>query len=119
MTVFLPQWTTLLLRAAQRRELRHRMGSRSLIIGDVPWVSQCAEAFLSKLFACTFNATAINVWAANPEDHLVHRFTHRVVRGALVGGLGGGSGDGSGVDSGWLPSEPPSGRSSPSRPSAP
>ena len=84
MTVFLPQWTTLLLRAAQSRELRHRMGSRSLIIGDVPWVSQCAEAFLSKLFACTFNATAINVWAANPEDHLVHRFTHRVVRGALL-----------------------------------
>lgn len=54
------------------------------MIGDVPWVAQCVEAFLSKLVACTYSATALAVFSANPADHLVHRMTHRVVRGSLL-----------------------------------
>ena len=82
--VLLPQWTVLLIRAVQRRSLGHRLATRTLVIGDVPWVAQCADAFLSKLFAVTYNVTAITVFSGNPADHLVHRFTHRVYRGVLL-----------------------------------
>jgi len=82
--LFLPQLATLLLRALQHRPLFHRMAGRSVVIGDVPWVSQCAEAFASKLFACSYSNTTPSFYAANPADHLVHRLTHRVVRGGLL-----------------------------------
>ena len=49
------------------------MAGRSVVIGDVPWVSQCAEAFASKLFACSYSNTTPSFYAANPADHLVHR----------------------------------------------
>jgi hypothetical protein len=52
--------------------------------GDTPWVAQCVEAYLSKLFACSYSAAGITVYSANPSDHLVHRLTHRVLRGALL-----------------------------------
>ena len=55
-----------------------------LVIGDVPWVSQAADAYLSKLFACSFSIAGINVMSGNPVDHLVHRQTHRIVRGILL-----------------------------------
>ena len=54
-----------------------------LVIGGVPWVSQAAEVYLSKLFACSYSIAGINVMSANPVDHLVHRQTHRIVRGSL------------------------------------
>jgi hypothetical protein len=54
------------------------------VIGDIPWVAQCVEAYLSKLFACSYSAAGIAVYSANPSDHLVHRMTHRVVRGCLL-----------------------------------
>ena len=38
--IFLPIWTTWLLRILQRRPLGHRVAGRSLLIGDIPWVSQ-------------------------------------------------------------------------------
>ena len=82
--VFLPQLMMLLLRLLQRRPLLHRMVGRSVLIGDCPWVAQCVEAFASKLFACSYSATAVAVASANPADHLVHRHTHRVVRGGLL-----------------------------------
>ena len=82
--IFMPQLAILMIRLVQRRPLLHRMGVRTLVIGDVPWVAQSAEAFLSKLMACSYSATALNVFSANPCDHLVHRMTHRVVRGTLL-----------------------------------
>mmetsp|Transcript_53860 Transcript_53860/g.128012 ORF Transcript_53860/g.128012 Transcript_53860/m.128012 type:complete len:1454 (-) Transcript_53860:172-4533(-) len=82
--MFCAQWTCLLLRIVQRRPLRHRMTARPIVIGDIPWVAQSLEAYVSKLFACAYSASSVNVWSANPADHLVHRHTHRVVRGGLV-----------------------------------
>ena len=82
--VFSPQWCCLLLRIVQRRPLRHRMTARSIVIGDVPWVAQSVESYLSKLFGCSYSAAGVTVYSANPNDHLVHRLTHRVVRGGLL-----------------------------------
>jgi len=82
--MFCAQWTCLLLRVVQGRPLLHRMTARPIVIGDIPWVSQSLEAFVSKLFACAYSAASVNVWSANPADHLVHRHTHRVVRGGLL-----------------------------------
>ncbi len=81
---FLPQINVILLRLIQKRPLRHRMVGRTVVIADVPWVAQAAEAFLSKIFACSYSIAGLNVHSANPSDHLVHRMTHRVVRGTLL-----------------------------------
>jgi len=81
---FLPQINIILLRIIQRRPLRHRMVGRTVVIGDIPWVAQAGEAFLSKIFACSYSIAGINVHSANPSDHLVHRMTHRVMRGTLL-----------------------------------
>ena len=81
---WLPQINITLIRMFQRRNLLHRMVGRTVVIGDVPWVSQCAEALLSKLFACSYSIAGLNVLSGNPSDHLVHRHTHRVVRGTLL-----------------------------------
>ena len=82
--IFLPIWTTWLLRLVQRRPLLHRVAGRTLVIGDVPWVAQSLEAFVSKIFSLSYSIASLNVHSANPVDHFVHRHTHRVVRGALV-----------------------------------
>ena len=82
--IWLPQINIIFLRLIQGRNLRHRMVGRTVIIGDIPWVGQCAEAFLSKIFACSYSIAGLNVLSANPSDHLVHRHTHRVVRGSLL-----------------------------------
>lgn len=81
---FLPQINVIILRLIQRRQLLHRMVCRTVVIGDIPWVAQSAEAFLSKIFACSYSIAGLNVLSANPSDHLVHRMTHRVVRGSLL-----------------------------------
>jgi hypothetical protein len=61
------------------------MVGRTVVIGDpCPWVAQSAEAFLSKIFACSYSIAGLNVLSGNPTDHLVHRYTHRVVRGSLL-----------------------------------
>jgi hypothetical protein len=80
---WLPQINVIIIRLIQRRPLLHRMVGRTVVIGDVPWVAQAAEAFLSKIFACSYSIAGLNVHSANPSDHLVHRMTHRVVRGTL------------------------------------
>ena len=46
-------------------------------------MAQSAEAFLGKIFACSYSIAGCNVISGNPADHLVHRHTHRVVRGSL------------------------------------
>ena len=80
---FLPQINVIILRLIQKRNLRHRMVGRTVVIGDIPWVAQAGEAFLSKLFACSYSIAGLNVLSGNPVDHFVHRHTHRVVRGTL------------------------------------
>ncbi|CAJ1922340.1 unnamed protein product [Cylindrotheca closterium] len=81
---WLPQINIILIRLIQGRELKHRMVGRTVVIGDIPWVAQSAEAFLSKIFAVSYSIAGVNVLSGNPCDHLVHRHTHRVVRGALA-----------------------------------
>ena len=71
--LFSPQWCCLLLRVAQRRPLLHRMTARSIVVGDIPWVCQSVEAYLSKLFACSYSAAGISVCSASPHDRVVHR----------------------------------------------
>ena len=78
--IFCPQLCMLLLRLIQGRPLIHRLTGRTVVIGDVPWVCQAVDAMVSKLFACTYSATHLTVFSANPGDHLVHKMTHRVVR---------------------------------------
>lgn len=51
---WLPQINITILRLIQGRNLRHRMVGRTVVIGDCPWVAQSAEAFLSKIFACSY-----------------------------------------------------------------
>ena len=108
--ILLPQINVILLRVFEKRRLLHRMVGRTVVIGDIPWVvstlrmsfqkidswslpphipflckqAQSAEAFLSKIFACSYSIAGLNVLSANPADHLVHRMTHRVVRGSLL-----------------------------------
>jgi hypothetical protein len=60
------------------------MVGRTVVIGDIPWVAQSADAFLSKIFACSYSIAGLNVLSGNPADHFVHRHTHRVVRGSLI-----------------------------------
>jgi len=81
---WMPQINILILRLIQGRNLRHRMVGRTVVIADIPWVAQAADAFLSKIFACSYSIAGLNVLSGNPADHFVHRHTHRVVRGSLV-----------------------------------
>jgi len=81
---WLPQINIILIRLFQGRNLKHRMVGRTVVIGDIPWVAQAAEAFLSKIFAVSYSIAGLNVLSGNPCDHLVHRHTHRVVRGSLA-----------------------------------
>jgi hypothetical protein len=81
---WLPQINITLIRLWQNRAIKHRMVGRTVVIGDIPWVAQCAEAFLSKIFAVSYSISGVNVHSGNPADHLVHRFTHRVCRGSLL-----------------------------------
>jgi hypothetical protein len=46
---WIPQINIILLRLCQGRNLLHRMVARTVVIGDIPWVAQSAEAFLSKV----------------------------------------------------------------------
>lgn len=70
---FLPQINILIIRLWQGRTLIHRMTGRTVVIGDVPWVAQCMEAFLSKIFARSYSIAGLSVLSGNPADHLVHR----------------------------------------------
>lgn len=81
---WMPQIAITVIRLIEGRNLRHRMVGRTVVVGDCPWVSQSAEAFLGKIFACSYSIAGCNVLSGNPTDHLVHRHTHRVVRGTLL-----------------------------------
>ena len=70
---FLPQINIIIIRLIQRRNLKHRMTGRTVVVGDIPWVAQSIEAFLSKIFARSYSIAGLNVLSGNPADHLVHR----------------------------------------------
>ena len=75
---------TLALRYFQGRKLFARIGKRSLVIGDVPWVNQILRNYVSKLFSLSYGIASIEVHGADAEDDLLHDFGHRVVRGTLL-----------------------------------
>ena len=72
------------LRYFQGRPLFARTGKRTLIIGDVHWVHKLLSAYVSKLFSLSYGIASLDVHSANPQDHMLHRYSHRVVRGTLV-----------------------------------
>ena len=61
-----------------------RLGKRTLVIADVPYVHQLLESYVSKMFSLSYSIAALEVHGANAIDHLVHRFTHRCYRGTLI-----------------------------------
>lgn len=75
---------TLAIRCFQGRQLLARTGKRTLVIGDVSWVNQLLQAYVSKLFSLSYGIATIEVHSANPQNHLLHAFGHRVVRGTLI-----------------------------------
>mmetsp|Transcript_84638 Transcript_84638/g.137201 ORF Transcript_84638/g.137201 Transcript_84638/m.137201 type:complete len:1524 (+) Transcript_84638:3-4574(+) len=81
---FLPLFFCMLLRVVQSRELLARLGKRTLVIADVPYVHQLLESYVSKMFSLSYSIAALEVHGANAIDHLVHRFTHRCYRGTLI-----------------------------------
>ncbi|CAI5501080.1 unnamed protein product, partial [Closterium sp. Naga37s-1] len=81
---FLPLIIALPLRILTGRDLLARLGKRTVVIADVPWVHQSLEVYVSKLFALSYWVAGLDVHGASPIDHLVHRFTHRVCRGTLL-----------------------------------
>ncbi|MEH1809781.1 hypothetical protein [Nostoc sp.] len=82
--IFGPWLWTFGLRYFQGRQLLARTGKRSLIIGDVTWVHQLLKSYVSKLFSLSYGISSLEVYGANPQDHMLHNFGHRVVRGTLV-----------------------------------
>mmetsp|Transcript_74697 Transcript_74697/g.200059 ORF Transcript_74697/g.200059 Transcript_74697/m.200059 type:complete len:1216 (+) Transcript_74697:161-3808(+) len=81
---FLPLFFSIILRIIQGRPLTARLGKRTIVIGDVPYVNQLIESYVSKMFAESYSIASVECHGANAVDHLVHRFTHRVVRGLLI-----------------------------------
>ncbi len=75
---------TLLIRYFQGRQLLARMGKRTLVIGDVSWVNQLLQSYVSKLFSLSYGIATIEVHGGNPQNHFLHAFGHRVVRGTLI-----------------------------------
>jgi hypothetical protein len=77
--IFLPIWTAFLLRFIQGRPMLHRVAGRSLLIGDIPWVAQTLEAFVSKCFAVQRRgsnsraASCSRVPASHPREFDPHR----------------------------------------------
>jgi len=82
--MFLPLLWTTILRILTGRQIFARLGKRTIVIGDVPWVHQLLEAYVSKLFALSYSIASVDVHGANAVDHFVHRCTHRVTRGVLL-----------------------------------
>lgn len=64
-------------RGVQGRPLLARLGRRTVLILDVPYVHQLLEAYVSKLFALSYGVASVDVHGTDPSDHFVHCFTHR------------------------------------------
>ena len=75
---------TLCMIPSQLARTQARLGRRTLVIADVPYVHQLLESYVSKMFSLSYSIGSLEVHGANAIDHLVHRFTHRVYRGTLI-----------------------------------
>ena len=82
--VYLAKLLTPLYRIVGGRPLWARLGKRTLVVVDVPWVHQLVHQYVSKLFSESYSFVSIDVHGADGLDHFVHCYTHRVVRGLLV-----------------------------------
>ena len=82
--VYLAKLITPLYRIVGGRPLWARLGKRTLVVVDVPWVHQLVHQFVSKLFSESYSFVSIDVHGADGLDHFVHCYTHRVVRGLLI-----------------------------------
>ncbi|MGB7488226.1 MAG: hypothetical protein WA901_18690, partial [Phormidesmis sp.] len=82
--IFGPWLWSIGLRYFQGRPISARTGSRTLVIGDAPWVHQMLQAYVSKLFSLSYGIASLNVHSGDPKDHMLHHFGHRVIRGTLV-----------------------------------
>ena len=82
--VYLAKLLTPLYRIVGGRPLWARLGKRTLVVVDVPWVHQLVHQYVSKLFAESYSFVSIDVHGADGLDHFVHCYTHRVVRGLLI-----------------------------------
>ncbi len=69
------QWPTRL--GMQGRTLLARVGRRTVLILDVPYVHHLLEAYVAKLFSLSYGCASVDVHGADPADHFVHCFTHR------------------------------------------
>ena len=65
---FLPQMNILLHRITPKYPIRLRMVAGAVVIGDIPWVTHAADAFLSKLFACSYSIAGIKAHSVNPSQ---------------------------------------------------
>ena len=63
----------------QGRPLLARLGRRTVLVLDVPYVHQLLEAYVSKLFSLSYGVASVDVHGADPADQFVHCFTHRSV----------------------------------------
>ena len=82
--VYLAKLLTPLHRVMGGRPLWARLGKRTLVVVDVPWVHQLVHQFVSKLFSESYSFVSIDVHGADGRDNFVHCYTHRVVRGLLI-----------------------------------
>ena len=77
-----------LLRLVQGRPLLARWGKRTIVIADVPFVHQCAEAFLSKMFALSYGIASVEMHGANPTG--AEQWRGRRERSGLISDTSGG-----------------------------
>lgn len=82
--IFLGFFLSLGIRGLEGRKMFARTGKRTVVIGDVSYVHQILESFVSKLFSLSYGIASVDVHGANPKDHMLHRFGHRITRGTLV-----------------------------------
>jgi hypothetical protein len=82
--VFGPWLWTLVLRFVQGRQLLARMGKRTIVIGDLPYVYKLLKSYASKLFSLSYGIASLELQGSNPQDQMLHHFGHRIVRGTLI-----------------------------------
>lgn len=44
---------------SQRRPIWHRMGKRTIVVADVPYVHQILETYVSKMYALSFGIASV------------------------------------------------------------
>ncbi|MEI6437560.1 MAG: hypothetical protein WCO69_02275 [Candidatus Omnitrophota bacterium] len=76
--------TAFLFRVFNSRPNFGRLGPPSMAIGDLPFLHQSTESYVTKQGAFSPGSMSMNVRGANPEDHFGARLAHRIVRGTQI-----------------------------------